>query len=77
MEGSNLAQLIVAELRRRGEKSVKSVFWNSDAGNLSVFPKAGTPEKPMSFNYAPDVSLSVEEIVDYIVERCSAEGEDK
>ena len=66
----NLPQLIVVELRRRGIKSVKSVFWNYDAGNLSVFPKAGTPEVPMSFNYAPDADLSVEEIVDYIVDRC-------
>ena len=66
----NIAQLIVVELRKRGEKSVKSVFWNYDAGNLSVFPKAGTPEVPLSFNYTPDADLSVEEIVDYIVERC-------
>ena len=66
----NLVQLIVKELRARGEKSVKSVFWNYDARNLSVFPKAGTPEVPLSFNYAPDADLSVEEIVDYIVERC-------
>ncbi len=70
MANKNIAQLIVIELRNRGEKSVKSVFWNSDAGNLSVFPKAGGPENPMSFNYAPDADLSVEEIVDYIVGRC-------
>ena len=70
MPNENLAQLIVAELRQRGEKCVKSVFWNYDAVNLSVFPKAGTPEAPLSFNYAPDADLPVEEIVDYIVERC-------
>ena len=66
----NLTQYIASELRRRGVKTVKSVFWNSDVGNLSVFPRAGSPENPMSFNYAPDTDLSVEEIVDHIVERC-------
>lgn len=66
----NLSQLVASELRRRGVKTVKSVFWNQDVGNLSVFPKAGTPEKPLSFNYAPEADLSVEEITDYIVERC-------
>ena len=66
----NLAQLVAAELRKRGNKSVKSLFWNSDKGNLSVFARSHTPEEPKSFNYSPDVDLSVEEIADYMAERC-------
>ena len=62
----NLAQLIATELRKRGNKSVKSLFWNSDRGDLSVFLRNNTEENPRSFNYAPDAELSVEEITDYI-----------
>ena len=65
----NLSQLVAAELRKRGNKSVKSLFWNSDQGNLSVFAKNHTADFPKSFNYAPDADLSVEEIADYVAER--------
>lgn len=66
----NLAQLIAEELRKRENKSVKSLFWNSDKGDLSVFAKGHTPEEPKSFNYAPDADFSIEEIADYVAERC-------
>lgn len=66
----NLPQLVAQELRKRGNKSVKSLFWNSDKGNLSVFARSHTAEKPVSFNYAPDADLSVEEIADYVAEKC-------
>ena len=68
----NLAQLVAAELRKKGNKSVKSLYWNIDQGNLSVFTVGHTPEKPRSFNYTPEAHLSVEEIVDYIAERCDS-----
>ena len=70
MPNENLSQLVAQELRRRGNKSVKSLFWNSDQGNLSVFARGHTPDFPKSFNYAPDVELSVEDIADYVAGRC-------
>lgn len=72
----NLSQLVALELRRRGNKSVKSLFWNSDQGNLSVFAKCHTPDFPLSFNYAPDADLSVEDIADYVAERCEELNEE-
>jgi hypothetical protein len=57
---------IVKVLRGRGEKRIKSVFWNRDSGSLSVFLK-GYPGKNLSFNYVPPVELSVEEIVDILI----------
>lgn len=66
----NLSQLVAAELRKRGNKSVKSLFWNNDRGDLSVFARTHTPEKPVSFNYAPEANLSVGQIADYIEKRC-------
>lgn len=66
----NLAQLVAKELRARGNKSVKSLFWNQDQGNLSVFARGHTPAEPRSFNFAPDADLSVEEIADYVGKRC-------
>ena len=75
MQSENLAQLVAAELRKRGNKSVKSVFWNQDAACLSVFARSHTPEKPKSFNYAPDADLSVEEIASIIAQKSSALNE--
>jgi hypothetical protein len=66
----NLSQLVAQELRLRGNKSVKSLFWNRDRGDLAVFARSHTAEVPKSFNYAPGVGLSVEEIADYVAERC-------
>ena len=66
----NLGQLVELELKRRGNKTVEKVYWSCDSTGLSVWPAAGTPENPMSFNYAPDADLSIEEIADYIEERC-------
>ena len=56
----NLSQLVAAELRKRGNKSVKSLFWNADQGNLSVFARNHTADKPKGFNYAPETHFSVE-----------------
>lgn len=70
MENQNLSQLVAMELRKRGNKTVKSLFWNSDVGNLSVIVKGHTFENPKNFNYSPEVELSVEEIADYIEQRC-------
>lgn len=67
---TNLAQLVAQELRSRGNKSVKSLFWNQDRGDLSIFARSHTAEVPKSFNYAPDADLSVEEIADYVAEKC-------
>jgi len=66
----NLSQLVAAELRRRGNKSVKSLFWNSDRGDLSVFARSHTAEEPQNFNFSPDPELSVEEIADCVADRC-------
>ena len=77
MAEQNLSQLVAQELRKRGNKSVKSLFWNSDQGNLSVFARGHTPDFPVSFNYAPDVDLSVEEIADYVAERCDELNEEE
>ena len=73
----NLSQLVTAELRKRGNKSVKSLFWNSDQGNLSVFAKNHTPDFPKSFNYAPDVDMSIEDIADYVALSCDDLMEDE
>ena len=67
---TNIAQLVAAELRRRGNKSVKSLFWNSDKGNFSVFITSPTPENPESFNFFPGPDESVEQIADRISELC-------
>lgn len=67
----NLVQLISVELRGRGCKTVKSLFWNVDRANLSVFARGHTLEKPRSFNYAPSVDLSVAEIADEVERRCN------
>ena len=72
----NLSQLVAQELRKRGNKTVKSLFWNSDQGNLSVFAKNHTADFPKSFNYAPDADLSVEEIADYVALSCDDLMED-
>ena len=72
----NLSQLVAQELRRRGNKSVKSLFWNSDQGNLSVFAKNHTADYPLSFNYRPDVDQSVEDIADYVAEHCEELNEE-
>ena len=74
---TNLSQLVAQELRKRGNKSVKSLFWNQDQENLSVFARSHTAEVPKSFNYAPEADLSVEEIADYIAERCEELNNDK
>ena len=76
MADENLSIMVAAELRARGNKSVKSLFWNSDQGNLSVFARGHTPDFPKSFNYAPDAELSVEEIADYVAERCEELNEE-
>lgn len=65
----NLAQLVAQELRKRGNKDVKSMFWNKDAGNLSVILKSHTFDKPTNFNYTPDAILSVTDIANYIEKR--------
>ena len=70
MSEQNLSQLVAAELRKNGNKSVKSLFWNKDAGNLSVFARSHTAEVPKSFNYAPEPELSVEGIADYVAKEC-------
>ena len=75
--GFNLPQMVAMELRKRGNKSVKSLFWNHDRGDLSVFARSHTPEKPKSFNYAPDADLSVEEIANYVEERCEKMNHDE
>ena len=74
-DNHNLAAMIAATLRQRGNKEVKSVFWNQDAACLSVFARSHTPEKPKSFNYAPDADLSVEEIASIIAQKSSALNE--
>lgn len=65
-----LIKLIIEELKKRGNKTVKSVFWNRNEGNLSVFPVGykGTSvgDGPKSFNITPDVEWSVDEICDRI-----------
>lgn len=73
----NLSQLVAMELRKRGNKSVKSLFWNSDQGNLSVFARSHTADVPKGFNYAPDAELSVEEIADYVAKQCELLNEKK
>lgn len=61
----NLATAVARILRSKGNKSVKSLYWNSDRADLSVFPVGSE-----SFNYAPDPDATVEEIADYIAEEC-------
>ena len=73
----NLSQLVAQELRKRGNKSVKSLFWNTDVGNLSVFAKGHTADKPKGFNYAPEADLSVEQIADYVAASCDDLMEDE
>ena len=73
----NLSQLVAAELRKRGNKSVKSLFWNADQGNLSVFARNHTADKPKGFNYAPEADLSVEQIADYVAASCDDLMEDE
>ena len=71
MQELNLSQLVAQELRAQGNKSVKSLYWNSDSGNLSVFARSHSPQAPVSFNFAPDPDLSVEEIAKIVEERCA------
>lgn len=66
----DLVKKIVKELRRRGNKTVKSVYWNSDKGDLAVFPvgyKGSSVDSDVkSFNLFPEPEWSVDEIVDRI-----------
>ena len=66
----NLPQLVALELRRRGNKSVKSLFWNQDYGSLSVFASSHTPEVPRSANLLLDANLSVGEVADEVARKC-------
>jgi hypothetical protein len=67
---SNLAIEVSRVLRARGNKSVKSLYWNSDKGNLSVFAAGYAPGNLKSFNYAPDPEATFDEIADYVAKRC-------
>lgn len=61
----NLATVVAAILRQRGNKDIKSIFWNQKDQSLSVFPRKGD-----SFNYSPDPDKTNEQIADYIAGRC-------
>jgi hypothetical protein len=60
-----LVKQIAQELRERGNKTIKSLFWNQSRGNLSVFYKSGK-----AINYPAegvlDADLTVKEICDNI-----------
>ena len=66
-----LPELIVSELRKRGEKRIKSVFLNETDGTLSVFLKeqspTGLPMGKKSFNYTLDGKITIPSLVDDIL----------
>lgn len=70
MDQPNISQLVAYELRKRGDKSVRSLFWNVDRGDLTVYAKSHTPEVPKSFNFLPAADLTVEEIATMVAARC-------
>jgi hypothetical protein len=62
---SNLVQQISDELRKRSCKTIRSVFWNWNVGNLSIFYKDGKViNYPRQGVLDPD--LTVEQICDAI-----------
>ncbi len=64
----SLVAQIAQELRTRGNKVVKSVFWNHNVGNLSIFNKDGSVYNlPKEGVLDPD--LSVSDICDLIDQR--------
>lgn len=66
-----LPEQIVSELRKRGEKRIKSVFYNPDNGSLSVFLKepllSPLPVGKKSFNYTPLENQNIIDLVDEIL----------
>ena len=61
----NITSQISQELRKRGNKVIKMVFWNQTQGNLSVFYKSGKIiNYPAKGVLSPD--LTIEEICDNI-----------
>lgn len=62
----NLVGQLSQELRKRGNKAIKMLFWNEKQANLSIFYKSGK-----SVNYPKegvlDADLTIEEICDNIV----------
>jgi hypothetical protein len=67
---SNLANEVSRVLRAKGSKSVKSLYWNADKGNLSVFASGYITGNGKSFNYTPDPEATFDEIADYVAKRC-------
>jgi len=70
MTQSNLAIEVAKILRDKGNKTVKSLFWNQDKGSLSVFARGYSVGNGLSFNYTPDPEATNEEIADYVAGRC-------
>jgi len=55
---------VVAQIRKQGEKSILSIFYNADKNDWSVFLK---PRERGSFNYVPDPKASVKAIIEDIL----------
>ena len=64
---------IVTELKRRGNKTVKSVYINNDKGDLTVFPVgydgSSVGKEAKSFNIKLEQDWSIEKICDEIEDR--------
>ena len=66
----NLVAQIAIKLRKDENKKVKSVFWNENPGNLSVFNKDGT-----SYNLPAEGTLDAGLTVDDICELINQDNE--
>ena len=67
---SNLAIEVSKILREKGNKTVKSLYWNSDKGNLSVFARGCQVGNGLSFNYTPDPDETTEYIAAAVAAKC-------
>lgn len=65
-----LNELLIV-LRERKPHNVKSIYWNADTEDFSVFAVGHEPFAPKSFNYTPEEGATVEDIADVIIDICN------